>query len=414
MKNAYKIRLSIAVTVFVLAVLGLWGIFYPVKVLDLQFAPLLQRVFVDFSVIALVLFLLLAVVTVLFGRLYCSTICPLGILQELAALVVKKKNKAIPNYPVKYFILAIVLVSPVLEPYKLFCSAFDGYLLGIVAVLAILAIVFFKNRFFCTNICPVGALLGLISKFSVNKIYIDQSTCVSCGMCERTCPSGCINSKEKSVDNETCVKCLKCLNVCPKSGLKFGKKPKSEEKFSIKRRQLIIGTAVVAVFGGMFKACNVLKEKIVLKIQDCILPAGAVSKERFMDECYNCNLCVQNCPNKILVRGSDEGIPFVHIDYSKGFCKFDCAKCGEVCPTGAIKRLSLEEKQNTRIAMAMISNDKCTQCGLCVEACPKGAIIKVEGKTILNAQKCIGCGACKNACKSDAIEIFPIKEQKKI
>lgn len=232
-------------------------------------------------------------------------------------------------------------------------------------------------------------------------------------MCEKNCPSGCINSKEKTVDNETCVKCLKCLQVCPKGGMSLGKTPTSEVKFSPKRRQIIIGATALAVFGAMVKTGLVLKDKIVEKLKDIILPPGAVSKERFANKCYNCNLCVENCPNKILVK-ADENFPVVHIDYEKGFCKFDCTKCGEVCPTGAIKRLKLEEKQKTRIAMAMILDEKCTKCGLCKEACPTGAIMKIDGKTILNAQKCIGCGACKNACRSQAIEIFPIKEQKNI
>lgn len=421
MKNPYKIRFSIAIAVFVLAIAAFVGL-YPIKLLDLQFAPILQRVFVDFSFAALAILLAILVITALFGRFYCSTICPFGIFQEIVAALFKRKTKYTPNYPVKYFIAAITfgilaggsaVALRFIEPYTLFGSAISLSALGIIAILAVLAIVFFKNRFFCTNICPVGVLLGLISKFSLNKICINQSACVSCGMCEKNCPSGCINSKEKTVDNETCVKCLKCLQVCPKGGISLGKAPESEVKFSPKRRQIIIGAAALAVFGAMVKTGLVLKDKIVEKLKDIILPPGAVSKERFANKCYNCNLCVENCPNKIIVK-ADENFPVVHIDYEKGFCKFDCTKCGEVCPTGAIKRLKLEEKQKTRIAMAMILDEKCTKCGLCKEACPTGAIMKIDGKTILNAQKCIGCGACKNACRSQAIEIFPIKEQKNI
>ena len=87
-----------------------------------------------------------------------------------------------------------------------------------------------------------------------------------------------------------------------------------------------------------------------------------------------------------------------------------CKYCLEVCPTGAIKRLSLTEKQKTRIAMAMIKEDLCTKCGICEKACPYGAIIKSDGKTIVNASKCIGCGACKAACRFNVIEIFAIKK----
>lgn len=186
MKNSYKIRFSIAIAVFVLAIAAFVGL-YPIKLLDLQFAPILQRVFVDFSFAALAILLAILVITALFGRFYCSTICPFGIFQEIVAALFKRKTKYTPNYPVKYFIAAITfgilaggsaVALRFIEPYTLFGSAISLSALGIIAILAVLAIVFFKNRFFCTNICPVGVLLGLISKFSLNKIRINQSACV--------------------------------------------------------------------------------------------------------------------------------------------------------------------------------------------------------------------------------------------
>ncbi len=424
MKKACKIRFMTAILVLILAIFGILGVFYPVKVLDLQFAPLIQRVFVDFSVTALLLLGALVLLTVVFGRIYCSLICPFGILQEIAALIFKrKKNKCTTNFPLKYFIAAVVfgvlaggsaLVLRYIEPYTYFGSAFSGALFGIAAVLAVMAVVFFKNRFFCTNICPVGTLLGLISKISVKKIFIQQESCVSCGMCERNCQSSCINSREKTVDNEMCVKCFKCLSVCPKNAIKYGKKPKSEAPFNLKRRQVIIGAAALALFGGMAKAGLVLKDRIVEKFKDIILPPGAVSEEHLANKCFNCNLCVANCPNKILVK-ADKNFPVVHIDCSKGFCKPDCTKCSQVCPTGAIKRLKIDEKQRTRIAMAMITREKCTKCGICKEACPYGAIIFEKGKTaFVDGSKCIGCGACKVACHFGAINIFAVKQQKTI
>lgn len=424
MKNIYKIRFTLSLIIFILAATGIFGIFYGIKIFDLQFMPLLQRVIADFSVIALILFLIIAGLTFFCGRIYCSLFCPLGILQEITGFIkqklIKKQCREQINFPLKYFIAAIVwgillggstIAIKYIDPYTIFGSAMTGTIFGITAVVLVIIAVLLKDRIFCTNFCPVGTILGLISKISLNKIYISE-VCVSCGQCERNCPSGCINSKEKKVDNETCIKCLKCLEVCPKGGIKFGIAPKKDVKFSIKRRQLIIAGTALALFGSMIKAGIEIKDKIVEKLKDVILPPGAVNKETFFNKCLNCNLCVENCPQKILVKANDE-YGAVHIDYSKGVCDYNCHKCSEVCPSGAIKKLTLEEKQKTRIAMAMINEDKCSQCGECVKACPVHAIIKENGKPpVLNAMKCIGCGNCKKTCHFGAIEIFPIKEQK--
>ena len=186
MKNVYKTRLIIAIIVLLLAILGIYGVFYSVKIFDIQILPLVQRVIVDFSIFALSLLIGIIILTVLFGRIYCSTICPLGIIQELTNILFwskKRKNKYIKSYPIKYFILAISLgilfggsatFIRYIEPYSYFGSAFTFSIVGIIALLSIIILTFFKNRFFCTNICPVGTILGLISKFSRNKIYIEK------------------------------------------------------------------------------------------------------------------------------------------------------------------------------------------------------------------------------------------------
>lgn len=421
MNHSYKIRLFISVAVFIFAILGALGLFYPVKLFDVQFAPLLQRVFVDFSFLVLILFAAIVLLTLLFGRFYCSVLCPFGAIQEIFALIFfkKRKNKYIKNYPVKYFILAVVFgvlaaqsacLIRYIEPYTYFASAFALGTLGLCAIVAVIVLTFFKNRFFCTNICPVGALLGLISKISLNKIYIKKDDCVMCGSCERNCPSGCINSREKDVDNVTCIKCLKCLEVCPKDSIKFARKPKEQLKFSPKRREIITGAAALALFGVMIKAGIEIKDRVVQKIKDVILPPGAQNGERLVNTCFNCNLCVENCPNKIITKADDD-FGAVHIDYSKGYCEKNCSKCSQVCPCGAIKRLSLEEKQRTRIAMAAIKEDKCVKCGACVRACPCGAIKRTAQGIIIDSSKCIGCAKCKVSCKFDAIERFAIKKQ---
>lgn len=197
MKHLYKIRFSIAIISLLLAIAGICGLFYSIKIFDIQLLPLLQRVFIDFSVTALILILAIIILTALFGRLYCSLLCPLGIIQEIAGNIFfrgKRKNKHIKNYPIKYFIAAVTLgilaggsaiAVRYIEPYTYFGSAFTLSIVGLSAVVVILVLTFCKNRFFCTNICPAGTILGLISKFSLNKIYIEEDTCISCGTCEK-------------------------------------------------------------------------------------------------------------------------------------------------------------------------------------------------------------------------------------
>ena len=418
-KLPYKIRLTIAGIVLILSALAVWGLVrYP---LDTQFAALFQRTVFDFSLSAVIILTGIILLTVLFGRFYCSVLCPFGILQEFAALIFRKKNRPIGNYKFKYYIAALTfgaliggtaLLIRYIDPYTIFGSAVSLSLFGLLAAFAVIFLVFFKNRFFCTNICPVGAVLGLLSKISPNKIYINKNDCVSCGLCEKACPAGCINSKEKQVDNETCLKCLKCLGGCRKDAIKYGIKPKEELKFNFKRREFLKLASVFVLFGIAVKAGAEIAANTAKKFRDIILPPGAKDENRMFNKCLNCNLCVENCPNKIIEK-ADKDFGTVHLNYNmgKGFCDYNCNKCSEVCPSGAIKKIPLEEKKKTRIGMAMIT-DRCKKCGKCISECPAGAISKnKDGQTVIDGSKCIGCGKCKNSCPNNAIEIFAVREQ---
>ena len=172
-------------------------------------------------------------------------------------LLFRRRTGFRPNRPYKYFLAALVfgaliggtaVLVRLIDPYTLFGSAAGGawFGLSISALLAVL--VWFRRRLFCSNICPVGTVLGIISKHAVNKIYIEKSQCVSCGLCASRCPTGSIDIKNKTVDNETCIKCFNCLSRCPRNSLHYGTAPIPAAPFSPTRRKWLTGGAVAAIF----------------------------------------------------------------------------------------------------------------------------------------------------------------------
>ncbi len=420
-KGFYYLRVALSTIVAVLAVLAFSGYFYELEIFDGQFVALVQRLLVDWSWVAAVLLLIIIAVTLFAGRFYCAVVCPLGILQEFLMWIFRRKKAAMKNRPCKYWLAILlfgllgggtVVLLRFFDPYTIFGSALSGSVLGLSVVALLMVLVWFKGRYFCANICPVGTVLGCLAKHSVKKININSDTCVACGLCAANCPSGSIDIKNKKVDNETCIKCLKCLPVCKQKSISLGSKTKVQVPFSLSRRKFITASAMVAVFAAAVKSGGLLAKSLAERVKIVILPAGAGNSQDFANRCRNCNLCVQNCPMKI-IKKADDTYPAVHIDYKNGFCDYECHKCSQVCPSGAIKKISLAEKQKTQIAQAVIYDDVCIKCGLCVMKCPKQAITKADGDfPKVNLDECIGCGACKQACPVKAIAIKPVEKQK--
>lgn len=418
----YKIRLICAALIAVLLVGGMTGAFYPVKVFDVQFSAVFQRNLTAFSWGAALALAGVVIVTAVFGRVYCSTVCPLGLFQELLTIVFRRKQKPQKNRALKYFAAAAAfgatlggsaLVLRQIEPYTMFVSAASGAAFGLAFLAVLTVLVWFKGRWFCANLCPVGAALGLIAKHARNKIAVDADKCASCGLCAMKCPAGCIDFKSKTVDNETCVKCFKCLNVCRRKALRYGKaEKKNAPAFSPERREILRAGAAAALFAAAIGGGAALGKKAFAKVKNVLLPAGAKNARRLANRCLNCNLCVQNCPMKILKK-ADGDFPAVHLDISNNFCAFDCRKCGDVCPSGAIERLPLSVKQRTQIGVARVDEDACVRCGLCVMKCPRQIIERADGEPPrISADKCVGCGACQNACPVQAIAVEPVFEQR--
>ena len=421
-----SVRLFVALTVFILCLCAFFEKFYPVPIFDVQVVSLLQSVLISGTTLAVSLLILLGLITFICGRVYCSTVCPLGLFQELLIMLFKpfykrrRVHKVQPHYIVAYIIAALlfgtllggtVVLLRWLDPYAVAGNALSGawYGLGFAAVLAVL--VFFKKRFFCANLCPVGAVLGLVSRYSLFKMRIDADKCKKCGICAKSCPAECIDFKNHNVDNEMCLKCFKCLGHCQHGAIQYGLPQKKKVAFDARRRDLLKGGIILLIFGRAVGYGMDLSSKAGAMLKKVILPAGAEKKEKFANRCLNCNLCVKNCPMKIIKSATKE-VPFVHLDLSQGYCKYDCHNCSKVCPSGAIKKISLADKQKTKIATAMIDEEKCIKCGLCAGECPVKTIVKEVGEyPLVRFEKCLGCGKCAQVCPVKAIALEPADEQ---
>jgi ferredoxin len=431
---------------------------------------------------ATVILIVLIVLTLLFGRAYCSSICPMGIYQDIIAWLSKRTAKKKKRYKfskalnilrastlavaVVGIIFGFPLVLGLIDPYsaygRIVTNVFrpvymsgnnvlemvftkfgnytfyktDVFIISVSAfvtailTLGIIGFLAWKHgRTYCNTICPVGTILGFLSKFAVFKIRIDGSKCNSCGACEMRCKASCISSKQKTVDNSRCVDCFGCLGSCRRNALSFSpelkllkntvRKTTDASTDNIvdegKRRFLIAGltTAIAAPVALAEDEVNNLTGNSVYARQNPILPPGAVSSENMLKHCTSCHLCVSKCPSRVLKPAFLEygaaGIMQPTMFFEKGFCNFDCTICSEVCPNGAIKQLTKDEKHLTQGGHVVFNREICivqseeTNCGACSEHCPTQAVTMIpykDGLTIphINIEICVGCGGCEFIC----------------
>ncbi len=289
-----------------------------------------------------------------------------------------------------------------------------------------------KGRIFCNSVCPVGALLGFLSKFSIFRIRLEKSVCTSCGICGANCKAGCIDTKLKVVDFTRCVGCFNCLSVCPDKGVKFDpfwrRKDAPDVTFSVSgnsRRQFLL-TAVAASFASMaftkksFGQVVKTEKRPVIK-EYAITPPGSTSIEHFTGNCTACHLCISSCPTHVLQPSIMEyglvGLFQPTLDYHASFCNYECTVCGDICPTGAILPLLPEQKKLTQVGKSNFIKENCvvytneTACGACSEHCPTKAVQMVYYKDTLLIPEvtndiCVGCGACEFACPTSPKSIY--------
>ena len=391
----------------------------------------------------------LVVLTLICGRIYCSVICPLGILQDLFGWLGKKAKKNRYTYSkalswLRYSMLGIFLVALVahvgflmqlLAPYSAFgrimtmifqplwklgnnvlasiAEHYDSYafystdvwmkslpvLIIAVLTLVVLIVLAWRNgRTYCNTICPVGTVLSFLSRYSLLKINFDTEKCRNCSLCTKSCKAACIDFKNHHVDYSRCVVCGDCLESCKFGALKYDiprlHKTKSEAKADSSRRSFLLSsalltTAVLAQEKKVFDGGYIdLEDKVAPERQTPLTPPGSLSAQHFANHCTGCQLCVSDCPNDVLRPSTD----LMHLmqptmSYERGYCRPECTRCSEVCPAGAIKPIDREEKSSIQIGHAVWVKKNCVPLTDDVE-----------------------CGNCARHCPTGAIEMVPLDE----
>lgn len=430
-KNYRVLRILSAAISLVLAGLAFSGLAGKLSiVLHAQFGAAIMRCFAAFSIGALSVVLAIALITLVFGRFYCSVLCPLGIIQDVVGWLSRRKGTVTSNYVKTRYAIAGVVFGLfacgwttgflLLDPYSNFGRMAGSFTVGgMIPLVAIIILALWKKRLYCTTICPVGTLLGLVAKFGLFRLGI-YGKCVKCGKCVKVCPAGCIEPQNGILDNERCVRCMNCVSACPLDAISFKLLKVDVEPVQPSRRAFLIQGGILlaglAVGVSLSKAGLDRIKKWLGKTG--ILPPGAGDKARFAAKCTSCQLCVANCPEKIIVPAPGGDGP-VSLDLSRGACNYSCHRCSTICPTGAIMPLTLEAKRKTKIAEAVFDATKCLvfqqgeKCGKCAAACPAKAIVlrKSGAPRPVDLSLCIGCGACQDACPVNAMTVHEIDKQ---
>lgn len=482
MKQLKPLRVGVSVTLFLLVTvlfLDFDNIIAPSLtrgLLHLQFVPSFRQ-FVETSALSAAGFIAILVLTLFFGRVYCSTICPLGTFQDVIGFMARKKRKPSsfqftePKNVIRYSILALTvlllitgsgLLLNLLDPFSDFGRILSNLIRPVVLVvnniaaialehfgmytisrkqwavmaplsvgvsLVMLLLVGFlaakRGRLYCNTVCPVGALLGLISQRAFVQIRMNPENCKACRRCEYVCKAGCIDLQGMTVDNSRCVACYNCLAACSKGAIQLETRWHKRDTgtgLDQTRRDFICHSGVYLLgLTGLVEPPKTFIQSKPTKIPEAVTcpvsPPGSVSIARFTSICTACHLCVSSCPSRVLAPSFLEfglsGVMQPRMNFRTAHCNYECTICMDICPTGALLPLKVEEKKLTQSGVVKFIKENCvvytdnTTCGACSEHCPTKAVNMVPYENPLhkplvipevNTDYCIGCGGCEHAC----------------
>lgn len=386
----------------------------------------------------------LIALTLVFGRIYCSIICPLGVFQDLLARLRRKKNKYSYSKEVKwlrYPVLAVFVLAGVagigslfqlLAPYSAYgriatmifqpiwklgnnllamaAERMDSYafytidtwmrslpilIIAAVTLVVLVVLAWRGGRTYCNTICPVGTILSFFARFSWLKIRFDEEKCKNCSLCSKNCKASCIDFKTHTVDYSRCVACGNCIDSCKFGALKYSSSSskKSDATVDASKRSFLLASALVSTAAMAQKKEKLMdgglaeiEDKVAPNRQTQLTPPGSLSFQNLSTRCTGCQLCVSECPNQVLRPSGD----LMHLmqptmSYEKGYCRPECTRCSEVCPAGAIKAIDQDEKTSIQIGHAVWIKKNC---------------IPITDE--------VSCGNCARHCPSGAITMVPL------
>jgi len=372
------------------------------------------------------------VLTIIFGRFFCSWVCPFGTLHHFVGFLGNRKKKIAQKIQlnryrkaqcIKYFVLVFflgiaafpsvgaALQSGLLDPIPLVTRSFNLVLLPIVdrsanfvsasarfyegawLIMAIFLTAVLLNllipRFYCRFICPLGALFGVIDRFTIWRIGKNTSECINCKICEQSCEGGC--EPAGNIRISECVLCFNCRQDCGHEVISYQTKASLAEEITnpdISRRGFVLSLA-----SGIFAVPAIrLSGKLQGNWSNSVIrPPGALSEEEFLKRCIKCGQCMRICPTNVIQPGGIEGglenlwTPVLNNRIGTSGCQMSCTACGQVCPTSAIRPITLSEKLGIdqfseagpiKLGTAFFDRNRCLPwamdkpCIVCQENCP--------------------------------------------
>ena len=273
------------------------------------------------------------------------------------------------------------------------------FIIAVVTLIVVVALSFKGGRTYCNSICPVGTTLSFFSRFAMLRPVIDPSKCKHCKACELHCKAQCIaiGKDSEHIDYSRCVDCFNCMDSCKFGALQYryawgssSKKDQNKAQNVDEGRRAMIAGTVAVVGAAALKGVEARAQAAAKKVDGGfanllpkqapereipVTPPGSASVKDFYRRCTACQLCVAECPNNVLRPSGDlEHLMQPEMSFEKGWCRPECTRCSELCPAGAIRKISREEKTQYHVGTSHVNLELClsasgqSSCGKCAQA----------------------------------------------